>query len=59
MATAKENADKALADAVERGVRKWVEELLHNSPFSRDTEAWNYFTAQLPSLAPTITGEIK
>lgn len=45
-------------EAIKQSIEKWKVEYLHNSPMSRDTEAYNHLMAQLPMLATIIDEEV-
>lgn len=40
-------------------VEQWTSAHLHNSPFSRNTEAWNHFQFGLPALIKGIVKEVE
>lgn len=45
-------------DPVDAAIEQWKDDVLRNSPLSRDTEAWNYLmTEALPSLGGYIRGD--
>lgn len=48
-----------LTQRIERAIEAWTSAHLHNSPFSRVTEAWNHFRAGIPVLIEKIKQEME
>ena len=52
--------DRSVVEAkVQAAVDRWTGERLCNSPFSQNTEAWNYFQLGLPALIQGIVKEVE
>lgn len=48
-----------IEQAISRGVETWINENLRNTPFSRDTTAWNILQKALPKLPGAIAKEVE
>ena len=47
-------AVEEVPDRIDTAIRAWVSEHIHNSPVSRDTDAFNHLVSVLPHLAAKL-----